>query len=365
MRIELPPSPKILVVVLQRLGDVLLTTPLIRSIRRAWPDATIDALVFSDTVGILAGIPDLNSVVTMPTRPTAIQSLVLAARLWNRYALAISVQAGDRPTFFTVLAGRRRAAPVESRLSGRIKRRLLHRTISAEGHMHRVERMLQLADAIGIARVGEVVCPQSTAAVERPAGPYAVVHAAPMFRYKQWTVDGWRALAAALAHRGLQVVTTGGPAAAERQYLDTIWGEGSGVLRREGAYDWPQLAKLIAGARVYVGPDTSVTHLAAATGCPTVALFGPTDPGIWGPWPMKGLAQPWGAAGTIQRRDNVWLVQHSLPCMPCQLEGCERRIGSYSRCLDEMPHDTVLEAVDLALGQPSPGRGGAAALSPV
>jgi heptosyltransferase-3 len=47
-RIELPERPRILVIALRRIGDVLLTTPLIRSLRHAWPDATIDALVFAD-----------------------------------------------------------------------------------------------------------------------------------------------------------------------------------------------------------------------------------------------------------------------------------------------------------------------------
>ena len=93
-------------VALRRLGDVLLTTPLIRSLRRAWPEARIDALVFADTAGILAGNPDLNGVVTMPPRPTAVQSLALAARLWRQYDLAISTQSGDRPTVFAIIAGR-------------------------------------------------------------------------------------------------------------------------------------------------------------------------------------------------------------------------------------------------------------------
>ena len=44
----------------------------------------------------------------------------------------------------------------------------------------------------------------------------------------------------------------------------------------------------------------------------------------------------WEAAGTIQRRGNVWLVQNPLPCLPCQNEGCERHLTSFSRCLDEL-----------------------------
>ena len=61
-------KPRILVVALRRLGDVLLTTPLIRSLKRAWPDAAIDVLVFRGTEGILAGNPDIADVITMPER---------------------------------------------------------------------------------------------------------------------------------------------------------------------------------------------------------------------------------------------------------------------------------------------------------
>jgi heptosyltransferase III len=89
--------------------------------------------------------------------------------------------------------------------------------------------------------------------------------------------------------------------------------------------------------------------LAAATGTQTVALYGPTDPRIWGPWPRGGLERPWEAAGTIQHRGNVWLVQNPLPCLPCQLEGCERRLDSRSQCLDELTAARVMTAVDQAL----------------
>jgi hypothetical protein len=67
-----------------------------------------------------------------------------------------------------------------------------------------------------IARVPEVVCPQSRAFDGLPAGDSAMIHAAPMFRYKQWTKSGWCELAAALTARGLSVIAMGGPAESER-----------------------------------------------------------------------------------------------------------------------------------------------------
>jgi heptosyltransferase-3 len=345
-RPELPARPRILVVALRRLGDVLLTTPLIRSLRRAWPDANLDVLVFADTAGILEGNPDVDRVVAMPVRPSLAQSLALAARLFRRYHLAVSTQSGDRPTFFALLAGRDHAGPVWP--AERTKRALLGRCVAAGEGAHRVEEMLRLADALGIARVAEVVAPVGALAPSHVVpGPYAVIHAAPKFRYKQWTRDGWRALAQALAQRGLAVAATGGPG--DRAYLDDVWHDLPDVRRLDGLLRWPEIAALIAGAQLYVGPDTSVTHLAAASGCPTVALYGPTDPRLWGPWPAQGLSAPWAAAGTIQQRRNVWLVQNPLPCLPCQQEGCDRHRMSRAQCLDELLPAQVLAAVDRAL----------------
>jgi len=347
--IALPQSPRVLVVALRRLGDVLLTTPLIRSVKRAFPASVIEALVFAGTEGILAGNPDLAAIRTVPARPRAGQSLALIGALFKRYDLALSVQTGDRPTLYAVLAGRQSAAPVEATgLAATLKRQALSRSYVGDRGAHRVVDLLRLAEAIGIPAVREIVPPSGgTRPALAPPQPYAVIHAAPMFTYKRWTDAGWRALAAALAARGLSVAATG--AAADRAYLDRVWQDGA-VVRLDGRTTWPDLTALVADAAVYVGPDTAITHLAAATGTPTVALYGPTDPRLWGPWPRGGLAQPWDKAGTIQERGNVWLVQNPLPCLPCQLEGCERRLDSHSQCLDELPAAQVVAAVDRALG---------------
>jgi heptosyltransferase-3 len=345
--LRLPNNARVLVVVLRRLGDVLLTTPLIRSLKRAYPQATIDALVFAGTEGVLAGNPDLGAIITMPQRPRLSDTLALSARLFRRYDLAVSAQTGDRPTALALIAGRRSVGPVEpTGLASAIKRALLSRSSVRDRGDHRVVDILRLTEVIGVAGHRELVCPPARSPQSAPAQPYAVIHAAPMFIYKRWTADGWGALADALRDRGLVVATTG--AASDRDYLDRVWRD-TRVARLDGKLDWSELTALIADARVYIGPDTAITHLAAATGTPSVALYGPTDPRLWGPWPRGGLDPSWQASGTIQRRGNVWLVQNPLPCLPCQLEGCERRLDSHSQCLDELTAGQVLAAVDQAL----------------
>jgi heptosyltransferase-3 len=354
--IALPPRARILVVALRRLGDVLLTTPLMRSLKRAFPDAAVEALVFAGTEGVLAGNPDLAGVITMSPRAGR-GNLALARALWRRYDLALSTQSGDRPTLFAWIAGRASGGPV-ARTGGTagLKRMALDYPVVANAARHRVEEVLELATALQIPAVRELVCPTGPLRPDLlPRGDYAVIHAGPMFRYKRWTAEGWRAIAASLAERGLPVIATSGPSLEDRRYSDEVWTSGAHdarVRRLDGVLTWPELAALIGAARVYIGPDTSVTHLAAATGAMTVALYGPTDPRRFGPWPIGGAGGAWEAAGTIQRRGNVWLVQNPLPCLPCQNEGCERRIDSYSRCLDQLSPRQVLAAVDDALASP-------------
>jgi heptosyltransferase III len=349
---RLPRDARVLVVALRRLGDVLLTTPLIRSVKRAFPNAAIDALVFAGTEGVLAGNPDLKNVLAIPQRPSLGATLALLKQIAKRYDLALSTQTGDRPTTLALIAGRRSAGLIETDgLAAAAKRFLLGRSCVADRDRHRVLDVLQLAELLGISAVAEVVCPSGPVrSALVPAPSYAVLHAAPMFIYKRWTADGWRQLAAALRARGLAIVVTG--AASDRAYLDEVWQgaeHGGDVIRLDGTLTWPELTSVLGGARAYIGPDTAITHLAAASGAPTVALYGPTDPRIWGPWPRGGLDRAWAPSGTTQRRGNVWLVQNPLLCLPCQQEGCDRRLDSHSQCLDTLSVGQVVSAVDEAL----------------
>jgi heptosyltransferase-3 len=351
-RLDLPERARVLVITLRRLGDVLLTTPLIRTVRRALPQARLDVLVFTGTEPILADNPDIDGVITMSERPSKAETLALVRALWRRYDLVLATQTGDRPTFFALVAGRQRVGLVPRAGEAGVwwKRHAHQVAVPSTPDVHRVGQLLALATAIGFDPVTQVVCTLGPHPASAPPSPYAVLHPSPLYRYKRWNDRGWRELAGALLDRGLAVAVTGGPAAAERAYLDTLWPEPHPAVHRlDGRLEWPELAALLAHAEVYVGPDTSMTHLASATGCPTVAIFGPTSPRLIGPWPVGGLSEPWNHAGTVQRRGNVWVIQQPLPCLPCEKLGCEGHLASRSQCLDELSASAVLATVEQAL----------------
>ena len=354
-QIENPSS--ILVVITRRIGDVLLTTPMIRSLRLAWPEARIDALVFAGTEGVLAANPDLNQVITVSERPTLRQHLRLLLRLWRSYDLALSMMPSDRPTFYAIIAGKHRVGLISAGGKHLWKKWLLSQSAQFDNiNTHTVLMNLKLADLLGVPRCHEVVAAwhaEDEAAVRKvlPFDPgaqaYAVLHVYPMYAYKAWRSEAWEELAGWLNGQGMRVVLTGGKSADEVAYVRGLMG----LLPRDtvdaaGKLNLAGVAYLLSKARAYVGPDTVVTHLAAASGTPTVALFGPSNPVKWGPWP-KGYNEdrnPYKMRGT-QRVNNVVLLQGGGDCVPCMEEGCERHIASLSACLQNLPAASAITAL--------------------
>src|SRR5262249_3937303 len=152
---------------------------------------------FRGSERILRGNPDIDNVLTIPQQGSAGQALAL----WRRYDLAVSTQAGDRPTVFALIAGRRRVGlvPAPGETGAWWKRHAYHIAVPAEPGNHRVTQLLALAKALGLAPAPDIVCPQGSGAGEvAPSGRYAVLHASPFYRYKRWTEAGWHGLARGL-----------------------------------------------------------------------------------------------------------------------------------------------------------------------
>ncbi|MGQ0666555.1 MAG: glycosyltransferase family 9 protein [Nitrospiraceae bacterium] len=282
--------------------------------------------------------------------------------LWRRYDLVFSVLAGDRPTFYSWVAGRYRIGTLLTDKKSWWKRLLLNQWVPFDNfNTHTVAMNLRLLEPLGIK-------PVSTPAVtwrqedEKEIhrlfsdidGPtrYAVLHVSPKFAYKTWTVAGWRALGQWLVNHDLAVTVTGGASPEEQAYLkDVIPTMPAGFINLAGRINLPSLGYLLSRTSLYVGTDTAVSHMAAAVGAPTVVLFGPSNPVKWGPWPKDFPAtssSPWRTHGS-QRQGNVFLVQGEGDCVPCLGEGCDRHIHSLSDCLQKLPVNRVIQAAELML----------------
>ena len=358
-----PRSPaSVLLIVTRRMGDVLLASPLVRSIRAAWPEAAIDVLVFDGTKDVLAAHPDVRRVLTVPERPAFGEHLRFLLRLFrNRYDIALSGVASDRPTLYAVVGGRWRAGfVVPGRTSG-WKYWFLSRSVAFDNvDTHTVAMNLALTDTLNVARRQDIAIRWSEDDAARVAAalsaieagkPYAALHVHPKFNYKMWHVEGWVGLAQWLRARGIATVLTGGPDSAEVEFVASVAAQmPAGTINLAGQMTLAQSACVIAGARVYVGPDTLTTHMAAAIGVPTVALYGPSNPVKWGPWPkdFAGTTSPWQKVGR-QAMGNVLLVQGVGACVPCMREGCDQHVASFSECLRQLPLPTVIAAVERAL----------------
>lgn len=353
----LPGTPvNILVIVTRRIGDVLLTAPLIRSLKQAWPSADVDLLVFRGTEGVLAGNPDIRNIIAVPAKQSLRRAWQQIAPLRRHYDLALSTSPSDRPTMYAWFAGRRRVGVMAAGAKHVWKRILMNATVPFENRIvHTVVQNLWLADLLGLPRCVEMPFTWSSddeSAIEallpeHATTGYAVLHVYPKFTYKMWAREQWCALADALSQQGLRIVLSGSANPNEIDYVARLAANMSQPpVNLAGKLDFRQLALLLSRTRLYVGPDTVTTHLAAAVGAPTVALFGPSNPVKWGPWPRGCSVQesPWSMQGT-QRVGNVALVQGFGACVPCLEEGCARNESSKSVCLQMLAADTVMQAI--------------------
>ncbi|MGY2082019.1 glycosyltransferase family 9 protein [Modestobacter sp. SYSU DS0657] len=139
--------------------------------------------------------------------------------------------------------------------------------------------------------------------VDPPVRDVAVVHPGAAFPGRRWPPERFAAVARHLAAAGERVVVTGGPA--ERDLALRV-AELAGLpddAVLAGRTTSLELAAVVAAARVVVCGDTGVAHLATAYRRPSVVLFGPVSPALWGPppreqhvvlWHGNGTGDPWG-----------------------------------------------------------------------
>jgi len=165
----------------------------------------------------------------------------------------------------------------------------------------------------------------------RPNLPLAAVHPGSGGRSKCWPLERFCDLATSIWNKlECHVLWIRGPAEERIDYALLCAATPPGTAHVVEGLTLPQLAAVLERSTSYIGNDSGVTHLAAAVGTATVAVFGPTDPHVWSP-----------------RGGDVAVLASRADCAPCITE--TRRECTTGLCLDSIPVDRVLESILCAL----------------
>jgi lipopolysaccharide heptosyltransferase II len=330
------PQPNILAVRFSSIGDVLLTTPLLRALRHRYPAARITFLTRQPYAPLLSANPHVTRVIGL-TRERTLSRLAAELRA-QRFSHMLDLHDSLRSwALRTLVPGNWSRYPKH-----RIARTVL---IHTKRNIYRdsrpvAERYFLAARELDVRPDGEPpdlfwgpeVEQAVTGWLERAnmAATVRPIALAPGAAHatKRWPLEHWRALIGRLLSQGCHLVLLGG---LEDVSLTTSLAgiAPARVLNAAGQFELQETAALLRRASALVSGDTGVMHMASAVGTPVVALFGPT-------------VRPFGFFPYTRRAE---VVELALGCRPCSSKGGPRCPLGHHRCLQEMTPELVHEAL--------------------
>lgn len=303
-------TSRILVIRLGSMGDVIHALPAVASLKRSFPDASVDWVIRPRWAPLLEGNPTIDAIIpfdrALAHAGRALRESLERLRREN-YSVAVDFQGLIQSALIArasraeQVIGLHRSQARESLAS------LLYSTAVRTTAAHRVDSCLELAAAAGAAvlandSVSDFPLPEGQPEGSLPEGRFVLACPLAGWGSKQWPLDFYGELAHALPEDfGLPLVVNGPP-------------ESAGLLARiEGARihlsGIPGLIHATRRAAAIIGVDSGPLHLAAALRKPGVAIYGPTDPASHGPYHgaaygMRVLRAP-NAATSYKRRKDI------------------------------------------------------------
>ena len=282
---------RFLLVKTSSLGDVIHNLPVVTDLRAHFPDAAIDWVVEEGFADIARLHPGVRRVIPVALRRWR-KSLASPAT-WREmrafratlqaenYDLVIDTQGLMKSALITRMARGRRCGYAASSAREPLAARFYDATFEVPGSLHAVERNRRLA-ALAAGYTASATPDYGIAVPPAPtfASPNAVLLTATSRDDKLWPEDRWIAAGRALHQRGLSCLLPAG-SATERERATRIAQAIPGAVALP-PLSLPELAAQLADARIVIGVDTGLVHLAAALGRPTLALFCASDPALTG-----------------------------------------------------------------------------------
>lgn len=334
---------RVLVVRLRSIGDTVLATPSLHALRRFLPEARLDILLEDWVAPLLEGSHEVDRVLTVGRGSKS--SRLRAARLIRaeKYDVVYNLHGGSTAALLTRATGARHrvgyaayryaslhnhAAPPSSALWGREK-------------THSAEQQLALLGWTGVPVTDRPasrlpVTLEASARVSRrlrDAGlegrDFALVHPAAAFDTKTWAAENFARVVEHLDARGLASVAVAGPG--EGRVIEELRSHASAPLVSFTDLSLPELTVLASRARLFVGNDSGVAHVAAAVSVPQVVVFGSSNVAHWSPW----------------TRAPFEVVREEMPCAPCPGYTCSE--FDAPECIRRVPVSRVTSAVERVL----------------
>jgi heptosyltransferase I len=316
--------PRILIVRLSSLGDILHTLPAFSGLRAAYPNARIDWLVAKKCEFLMSAIRgihtvhvlDTSTLLRFPPDVAAWRSLgnLIRSLRTVRYDYSIDFQGLLKTAFLGALS--RSTLPlgfskdlVRERPAHWFYQKVLGKP-QQQVHVLVLNQMLaQLAGALPAPVCCDLQVPESDRSYvdsileEKQLHHFVVINPGGGWPTKRWKPERYGALAKKIIELGLPVVVTTGPG--EEILYRLIEENGSDAALFHFPLSFLQLIPLLQKARLFIGGDTGPFHLACALGTPVVGILGPTLPVRNGPW-----------------RQGDETLYHPLPCSACHARIC-------------------------------------------
>ncbi len=374
---------KILVIKLRHIGDVLLATPVFKTLKENFPSSHITALVNKGTEAVLENNPHIDEILTydrdikkLPPFKRYKEELKFLRKIRNLgFDTAIELTGGDRSALISFFSGAKKRFGIKAK--GFLGKKFLYtKTFSFDGAKHIVLQNLEILEKMGlkikkpkiILHVSEeeknwaekLILPSGRKLNEK----IVHIHSTSRWSFKCWKDEYMAKVIKWLLNNGCRVILTSSKEDRELEkikailsYIDPKWvchlSVNSGQFKENsvtsqiyplinlaGKITLRQLIAISSISDMYFGIDTAPMHIAAALGKPVVALFGPSGAFHWGPWDNEVCENPYSKRKGIQKFGKNIVIQRDWKCIPCGQAGCEG--SKISKCLFDIKPEEVI-----------------------
>ena len=337
---------KILIVRLDRIGDVLLSTPVIKALRDAYPDSYLSFMVRPYAREIVEGNPGLNSVIIYYKEGREKGFFGNLKFIWRlrkeRFDLALILHPTARSHLVTALAGIPERVGYDKKKGFLLTKRIPH--TKQFGLKHEIEYTLDILKYIGVdAKDKALYMPMKSECEEkvkdilarngiRDSDDIIVINPGASCPSRRWSTERFAKLADSLvAGRGAKILIISGS-------MDKVFGDrvASFMTKRHlnlsGKTSIGDIASIFRRARLVISNDSGPVHVACAVGTPVIAIFSRSNRGL--------SPKRWGPTG----KDDI-VLHKDVGCEVCLAHNCQRGF----KCLEAITVEDVLAAADKIL----------------